>query len=60
MNLSNIFYGGFKTPIDGADNFDDYKAEPFEIKEGAYKNGIVEFNIDSKGVIKEIKIKEGV
>ena len=60
MNLSNIFYGGFKTPIDGADNFDDYKAEPFEIKEGVYKNGIVEFSIDSKGVIKEIKIKEGV
>ncbi len=59
MNLSNIFYGGFKTPIDGADNFDDYKAEPFEIKEGTYKNGIVKFNIDSKGVIKEIKIKEG-
>jgi len=59
MNLSNVFYGGFKTPIDGADNFDDYKAEPFEIKEGTYKNGIVEFSIDSKGVIKEIKIKEG-
>ena len=58
MNLSNIFYGGFKTPIDGADNFDDYKAQPFEIVEGTYKNGIIEFNIDSKGVIKEIKVKE--
>jgi len=60
MNLSNVFYGGFKTPIDGADNFDDYKAESFEIKEGTYKNGILEFSIDSKGVIKEIKIKEGI
>ncbi|MFX1275279.1 MAG: hypothetical protein ACFFBP_18705 [Promethearchaeota archaeon] len=58
MNLSNVFYGGFKTPIEGADNFEDYKAKPFEIVEGTYKNGIVEYNIDSTGIIKEIKIKE--
>ena len=58
MNLSNIFYGGFKTPIDGADNFEEYKAQPFEIVEGTYKNGIIEFKIDPKGIIKEIKVKE--
>ncbi|MHA1150188.1 MAG: hypothetical protein ACTSR8_18305 [Promethearchaeota archaeon] len=60
MNLSNIFYGGFKTPIKDADHFNDYKAEPFEIMEGTYKNGIFEFRIDSKGIVKEIKIKEEI
>ncbi|MFX0091382.1 MAG: hypothetical protein ACFFBD_06430 [Candidatus Hodarchaeota archaeon] len=58
MNLSNVFYGGFKTPIEDAENFEEYKAEPFEIREGTYNNGIIEFSIDSKGIIKEIKIKE--
>jgi hypothetical protein len=60
MNLSNVFYGGFKTPIDDTDQFDEYKSGPFEIKEGRYANGLVEFNIDSKGIIKQVKIKEEV
>jgi hypothetical protein len=58
MNLSNVFFGGFKTPIKGADDFTKYKAKPFEVKEGKYKNGMIEFSIDSVGVIKDIKIKE--
>ncbi len=58
MNLSNVFYGGFKTKIGDDEDFDDYKAQRFDIVEGNYKNGIIEFNIDSTGVVKEIKIKE--
>ena len=58
MNLSNIFYGGFKTQIRDDADLDDYKAKIFDIVEGNYKNGIVEFKIDSTGIIKEITIKE--
>jgi coenzyme F420-reducing hydrogenase gamma subunit len=58
MNLSNIFFGGFKTPINEEDNFEDYKTHIFEVVEGTYKNGSIEFSLDSKGVINEIKIKE--
>ncbi len=59
MNLSNIFFGGFKSQIDDNDNFDDYKTHIFEVVEGTYKNGSVEYSIDSEGVIKEVKITEG-
>ena len=59
MNLSNIFFGGFKSQINEDDNFDDYKTHIFEVVEGTYKNGSVEYSIDSEGVIKEIKIIEG-
>ena len=59
MNLSNLYYGGFKTKIDENDNFEDYKTHVFDVVEGTYKNGSVEFTIDSTGIVKEIKIKEG-
>jgi coenzyme F420-reducing hydrogenase gamma subunit len=59
MNLSNVFFGGFKSQIDEMDNFEEYKAHIFEIVEGTYKNGSVEFTIDPVGIVKEIKIKEG-
>jgi len=59
MNLSNIFFGGFKSQINENDNFDDYKSHVFEVVEGTYKNGSVEYTIDPKGIVKEIKIKEG-
>ena len=59
MNLSNVFFGGFKSKINEEDNFEDYKTHIFEVVEGAYKNGSVEYNIDSDGIIKEIKIREG-
>jgi coenzyme F420-reducing hydrogenase gamma subunit len=58
MNLSNLFYGGFKAKIKGDDNFEDYKTHVFDVVEGTYKNGSVEFSIDSTGIVKEIKIKE--
>ncbi len=59
MNLSNVFFGGFKSQIDDKDNFEEYKAHIFEVVEGTYKNGSVEFTIDPIGIVKEIKIKEG-
>jgi hypothetical protein len=59
MNLSNVFFGGFKTPIEGNENFEDYKSQVFEVVEGSYKNGLIEFTLDKKGIIKEITIKEG-
>lgn len=60
MNLSNVFFTGFKTKIKDNDNFDDYKTHIFEIVEGTYKNGSVEYKIDSNGILTEIKIKEGL
>ncbi|GAF90850.1 unnamed protein product, partial [marine sediment metagenome] len=59
MNLSNIFFGGFKSIIDPNDDFNQYKTHVFEVVEGTYKNGSVEYAIDSDGIITEIKIKEG-
>ena len=60
MNLSNVFFGGFKSQISDEDNFDDYKSHVFEVVEGTYKNGTVEYHIDSEGIIKEVKITEGL
>ena len=59
MNLSNLYYGGFKTQINDKDNFEEYKTHVFDVVEGTYKNGSVEFTINSTGIVKEIKIKEG-
>ena len=59
MNLSNLYFGGFKAQIDEKDNYEDYKTHVFDVVEGTYKNGSVEFTIDSTGIVKEIKIKEG-
>ena len=59
MNLSNVYFGGFKSIIYPSDNFDDYKAHVFDVVEGTYKNGSIEYAIDSVGIITEIKIREG-
>ena len=59
MNLSNLSYGGFRSQIDDNDDFEEYKNHPFEVVEGTYKNGSVEFTIDPIGIVKDIKIKEG-
>jgi hypothetical protein len=59
MNLSNLYFGGFKKQIEDNDNFETYKSHVFEVVEGIYKNGSVNYSIDPKGIIKEIKIKEG-
>ncbi|MFX1365442.1 MAG: hypothetical protein ACFFCE_11495 [Promethearchaeota archaeon] len=59
MNLSNLSFGGFRSQIDDNDNFEEYQTHPFEVVEGTYKNGSVEFTIDPIGIVKKIKIKEG-
>ncbi len=59
MNLSNVFFGGFKSIIDPNDDFNEYKTHVFDVVEGTYKNGSVEYAIDSDGIIIEIKIEEG-
>ena len=59
MNLSNVFYGGFKSQIEDNDKFEEYKSHVFDVVEGTYKNGSVEFTIDPIGIVNEIKIKEG-
>ena len=58
MNLSNVFFGGFKSIVDPNDDFDEYKAHIFDVVEGSYKNGSIEYTIDPSGIIQEIKISE--
>ena len=58
MNLSNVFFGGFRSKIEDENNFEEYKTHVFDVVEGTYKNGSVEFTIDPIGIVKEIKIKE--
>ncbi len=58
MNLSNVFFGGFKSIIDPNDDFNEYKAHIFDVVEGTYKNGSIEYTLDQTGIIKEIKISE--
>lgn len=59
MNLSNVYFGGFKQKIEDSEDFESYKSHIFEVVEGTYKNGSLNYSIDPKGVIKEITIKEG-
>jgi len=59
MNLSNVFFGGFKSQIKDDDNFEEYKSRVFDVVEGTYMNGSLQFTIDPIGIVKEIKVKEG-
>ncbi len=58
MNLSNVFFGGFKSIIDPNDDFNNYKTHVFDVVDGTYKNGSIEYTINPDGIIKEIKINE--
>ncbi|MHA1235457.1 MAG: hypothetical protein ACTSQL_10280, partial [Promethearchaeota archaeon] len=60
MNLSNVFFSGFKSIIDTNDDFNEYKAQIFDVVEGNYKNGAIEYTINPDGIITEIKINEGL
>ncbi len=58
MNLSNLFFGGFKVPIEGMDNFDDIKKPIFEIREGDYENLSVKYTLNSEGIVTKFKYVE--
>jgi len=58
MNLSNLFFGGFKVPIDDSGDFEGYKKSIFEIREGDYQNGNVKFSLNSKGIVNKFEIME--
>lgn len=58
MNLSNVFFGGFRSKIEEYDNFEEYKAHPFEVVEGVYSHGAVEYKMDSTGLVSEFKVKK--
>lgn len=58
MNLSNLFFTGFRSKITEYDNFEEYKAHLFDVVEGSYAHGCVEYKIDSDGKVTEFKIKE--
>ncbi|UYP45716.1 hypothetical protein NEF87_002001 [Candidatus Lokiarchaeum ossiferum] len=57
MNLSNIFFGGFKTPIKGEDDFDSYKYQVFEPQAGTFQHGKIQYSLDQKGIITEFKME---
>lgn len=57
MNLSNVFFGGFKTQIVGEDNFESYKYQVFETKAGTFQHGKVQYSLDDKGIITAFKME---
>nr|MDO8084050.1 hypothetical protein [Candidatus Sigynarchaeum springense] len=58
MNLSNVYFGGFKVPIQGYDDTTDYRSHVFEIKAGKYASGSVVYEIDSSGLVIAFTRKE--
>lgn len=58
MNLSNVFFGGFRTAIDGEDDYSSYKYKQFEIQEGVYQSGAIKYRLDPKGIISEFNMEE--
>jgi coenzyme F420-reducing hydrogenase gamma subunit len=57
MNLSNLFFGGFRTPVEAEEDFDSYKSEVFEIEAGDYQSGKVKYSIDEQGKIIKFKME---
>ena len=58
MNLSNLFFGGFKVPIEASDDFEGYKKIIFENREGDYQNGQVKYSLDKQGIVTKFEIME--
>lgn len=50
MNLSKLYYGGYRTVDPIEMNFED------EFPEGSYSSGSVSFKLDPKGIVTEFKI----
>ena len=51
MNLSNLYFGGFKVAL-GKEDFEKLAAKPIEIKAGDYSSGKISYTISDNGVIK--------
>ncbi|MHA1745283.1 MAG: hypothetical protein ACTSWW_04750 [Promethearchaeota archaeon] len=51
MNLSNLFYGGIKTPLSQYPDFEDLRSHPIMIKAGDFSSGNVKFTTNDKGII---------
>lgn len=52
MNLSRVYFGGFKTPIlDEQASFEDYKSKIIEFKQGTYHAGNVAYTLDAEGKV---------
>ncbi|MHA1848307.1 MAG: hypothetical protein ACTSXU_11730, partial [Promethearchaeota archaeon] len=58
MNLSNMYFTGFRKKIDTEFNFDDYKTQTFDIKAGDYGNGSVKFSVNENGVITAFSVEQ--
>jgi hypothetical protein len=60
MNLSNIFFGGFRTPIEG-EEYQSYKYHVFDFEEdsfeGTYESGPIKYTLDPSGVITEFEME---
>jgi len=52
MNLSRVYFGGFKTVIPGEQaSFEEYKAKIIEFKQGTYQAGNVAYTLDAEGKV---------
>jgi len=58
MNLSNVYFGGFKTPIKGFDDFETYKSRKIDFHSGTFKKGCVKFSTSDLGVITSWEVEE--
>lgn len=58
MNLSNVFFGGFKVPIQGHGDVDAYKSRVFEVKAGKYASGSVSYEVNPDGMVTAFTRKE--
>ncbi len=51
MNLSKVFFGGFKSAVDGYENFEEYKYCLFENVAGQYSGKYVKYSINETGQV---------
>ncbi|MHA1672187.1 MAG: hypothetical protein ACTSYI_01040 [Promethearchaeota archaeon] len=51
LNLSNVFFGGFKTEISGYPNFEEYSSQIFDVVAGEYSNNGLKFTLNEEGKI---------
>ena len=57
MNLSNVFFGGFKTPIKGIGDFQEYRTTVFQPQSGQYTGRLVSYTLNEKGVVSNFQME---